>query len=113
LSNRSNSNQTTGDHSSAPLVEEWINMSASFGPSFYVPAPHAYGGKTMYFEGEELTYPSAYRRLVTLHEAAYLFKSGTKNNGKIRDRAQHQHSTTASKEFGHSWSSRKNQWTRP
>ena len=45
----------------------------------------------MYFEGAELTYPSAYKRLVTLHEAAYLFKSGTKNNGKIRDRAQHQH----------------------
>jgi hypothetical protein len=66
-------------------------MSASFGPSFYVPASHAYVGKTMYFEGEELTYPSAYKRLVTLHEAAYLFKSGTKNNGKIRDRAQHQH----------------------
>ena len=30
-------------------------MSASFGPSFYVPASHAYDGKTMNFEGEELT----------------------------------------------------------
>jgi hypothetical protein len=92
LSNRSNSKQTTGDHSSTPLVKEWVMaMSASFGTSFYVPASHAYDGKTMNFEGGELTYASAYKRLVTLHEAAYLFKPGTKNNGKIRDRADHQH----------------------
>jgi hypothetical protein len=71
LSNRSNSKQTTGDHSSAPLVEEWIMaMSASFGPYFYVPASHAYGGKTMYFEGEELTYRFVHTEFLALLKKA-------------------------------------------
>ena len=45
-------------------------MSASFGPYFYVPASHAYGGKTMYFEGEELTYRFVHTEFLALLKKA-------------------------------------------
>jgi hypothetical protein len=75
--------------SSIPNIKLFVKrMAEEFGETFSKPTAHPYGEKTMSFQGDIFSYPSAYKQLWEMHLPIFLDTKGTgkvsTNNGKVR-----------------------------
>jgi hypothetical protein len=75
--------------SSIPNIDKFVKrMAEEFGETFSKPTAHPYGEKTMSFQGDIFSYPSAYKQLWEMHLPIFLDTKGTgkvsTNNGKVR-----------------------------